>query len=124
MMAGKHTKEHLTISHQDSNNDGLTDYLAIYSNDFTEPLIGDYRGVELVRIRYINSRSDSIRRAEQIAHTCVNALAGYENPGAVREVLEALKEVKRLTDNFRNEVPARLVNDIATKALARLEEQE
>lgn len=62
------------ISHEDYNRDGITDYVAVYSNDFGgEPLIGDYRGVELCRVRYIPSREESVLRAEEIARSVVAA---------------------------------------------------
>lgn len=62
------------ISHEDDNRDGITDYVAVYSDDFGgEPLIGDYRGVELCRVNYIPSRAESVLRAEEIARAVVAA---------------------------------------------------
>lgn len=64
----------LTISHEDDNQDGINDYVAVYSDDFgKEPLLGDYRGIELCRIRYIPSCPESIIRAENIARSVVAA---------------------------------------------------
>lgn len=54
-------------NHEDENEDGITEVLKVYSDDYNEPLIGDYRGIELIRIYYIPSRSDSVNRAEDIA---------------------------------------------------------
>ena len=61
------------------NNDGQA-YLAVYSDAFgDEPLIGDYRGIELCRINYISSREDSILRAQQIA---ISVIAAEQKRGA------------------------------------------
>lgn len=49
-------------------------YLAVYSDAFAdEPLIGDYRGVELCRINYISRRDDSVLRAQEIARFVIAA---------------------------------------------------
>jgi hypothetical protein len=59
----------IKVFHADENADGINDHISIRNMDFgNEPLIGDYRGIELCRINYIPSRPDSIFRAEQIAH--------------------------------------------------------
>lgn len=64
----------LTWKHEDDDSDGINDYVAVYSNDYREPLYGDYRGIELCCIRYIPSRSDSVQRAEEIARSVIVAL--------------------------------------------------
>jgi len=62
------------ISHEDSNDDGIQDYVAVYSDAWgSEPLFGDYRGVELCRINYIPSREESVLRAEEIARSVIAA---------------------------------------------------
>jgi len=61
--------------HSDSNNDGINDHISIRNKDFgNEPLLGDYRGVELCRIEYIPCRQDSILRATQIANIITTQL--------------------------------------------------
>ena len=59
----------IKVFHADDNADGVNDHISIRNMDFgNEPLIGDYRGIELCRINYIPSRPDSVARAEQIAN--------------------------------------------------------
>ena len=59
----------IKVFHDDQNDDGINDHISIRNMDFgNEPLIGDYRGIELCRINYIPSRLDSIARDEQIAN--------------------------------------------------------
>lgn len=67
----------ITIRDEDSNDDGINDYLAIYSNDYHEPLIGDYRGIELCRINYIPSRADSVERARELANMIADCLRAH-----------------------------------------------
>lgn len=61
------------FSHEDEDQDGINDYVAVYSKDYSEPLFGDYRGVELCRVRYIPSREESVARAEEIARSVIAA---------------------------------------------------
>jgi hypothetical protein len=68
----------LWMSHEDENQDNITDVLKVYSNDFgNEPLFGDYRGIELARIYYNPTRSDSVKRAEEIAGHVINQEIKY-----------------------------------------------
>lgn len=64
----------LTWQFEDADSDGIDDYIAVYSNDYHEPLIGDYRGIELCRIHFIPTRYDSIQRAAEIADCVISAL--------------------------------------------------
>lgn len=68
--------KHLRIKHGDTNSDGIDDYVAVLTDDFREPLIGDVYGVELCRINYIPSREDSVSRAIEIANIVMKVLSG------------------------------------------------
>ena len=57
--------------HNDLNDDGINETICVYCRDWTIPLIGDYRGVELARIRYIPGRPESVAYAERIANDIV-----------------------------------------------------
>jgi len=62
-----------TIEHWDENEDGIDECVVVLSDNYGEPLIGDYRGVQMAKIRYTPSRPDSIRRATEIAEMLVAA---------------------------------------------------
>ena len=57
--------------HEDTNGDGINDAVCVYVKDFSLPLFGDYRGVEIARILHIPSRKESIECAEKIAMSIV-----------------------------------------------------
>ena len=56
------------------NEDGIVDAFSIRSDDYDEPLFGDYRGVELCLIHFIPSRPDSVSRAKELAEKFLNSL--------------------------------------------------
>ena len=93
------------ISHEDSDGDGITDYVAVYSNDFGgEPLFGDFRGVELCRTLYIPANEESVARAVEIARSVVSA------------------EQQRRTTFFNEEKGKRFANPYAGKRQAETED--
>ena len=54
---------------------GINGAFSVRSGDFSLPLIGDYRGVELARIEYIPSRPESKAMAREIAEKIAAALS-------------------------------------------------
>ena len=70
---GKKATDKVYFSHADLNDDGIDDAICVYVRDWNIPLIGDYRGVEIARIRYTPSRPDSIAYATLVAQTLVTA---------------------------------------------------
>ena len=73
--------DEIYFRHEDTNDDGIDDTLCIYSKDYSIPLIGDYRGVEVARIKYIASRHDSVNYAESLAKKIVVLLQQEEIDG-------------------------------------------
>jgi hypothetical protein len=61
------------FSHEDENEDGITDRVRVYSNNFHDPLFGDYRGVALAEIHYCPGNRESVERAEEVAMYIVDA---------------------------------------------------
>lgn len=57
--------------HEDTDGDGINETVCVYVKDFSLPLFGDYRGVEIARILYIPSRPESIEYADKIAKSIV-----------------------------------------------------
>lgn len=63
-------------SPQDNNNDGIIDCIMVFTKDFNEPLIGDYRGIQLAIIPFSNAFGK--KRAEEIARIFTKALEDVE----------------------------------------------
>lgn len=64
------------FEHRDLDEDGFDDAVCVYNRDFDIPLFGDYRGVEIARIRYIPGRPESVAYAERIANDLVVSQGG------------------------------------------------
>ena len=72
--------------HEDLNGDGINDAICVYRRDWSIPLVGDYRGVELARIRYIPSRPESAAYAERIANDIVVSQGGPDKNSIIGRV--------------------------------------
>jgi hypothetical protein len=73
---------------QDGNNDGIKDTVVIYKKDWNIPLTGDYKGVELARIRYTASNPASVKYAMSIAGLFMKALIYEPAPDIKTDVEE------------------------------------
>lgn len=60
---------------EDNNSDGFNDCIVIYSKDFNIPLLGDYRGVQLAVIPFMDKEISRI--AEELARLYTAALEKY-----------------------------------------------